>query len=652
MKKHITLTTLLHTTLLLQLQSKGMMYIHALSTFVSSPNQYQMLFKSASRRTFSKVGSYKGRQNQQHRNTMKMWGESLNTNNNNNNFNSNRQPRQGDDDTKYNSNNNRRQRSNNENYNDNVGQTSDPLVMDRNGRKLRTFSRNSSTQSDNDDYMSSSPSRKFRSDSYNDYTPTSSSSSYSGGGGWDDFLPDENNSSSSYEPYNYSSNKSSSSNNNKRTQSNSFKRNSYNKNTRQSPSSKRNYRENNSFSSSSSFDSAHKNKYTKNKSDSDKSTSGIDRKINLRALEKAGFVHLYGLAPILNALHTNKRDFTNMEDSTRFDSLKMDNNENHYNEEEEENQYHEKLQRERKPEAKFTTHLFVQDSLANVSSGGSGGGGCAKSFKSYDKTRAAMEIEVLAQERNIPIAYVDKGVLNVLCDNRPHQGYVLRCGSIEFEALSQIPHPKDDPTSPSLWLVLDEIVDPQNFGALLRSAYFLGNQQKSNNINAIGILVCSKNSAPPSSTVSAASAGALELLDIYSTSNLSRTLTAAKNDGWRILGASASVPDGMVVGNDGGGEEEVTCVDLYNLENVGNELVPTLLVLGSEGHGLRTLVARSCTGFVRIPNIGISNNLSSDDDDDGSSSVDGTKSQVGVDSLNVSVTGGIMLWHLLFGNAK
>jgi 21S rRNA (GM2251-2'-O)-methyltransferase len=73
-------------------------------------------------------------------------------------------------------------------------------------------------------------------------------------------------------------------------------------------------------------------------------------------------------------------------------------------------------------------------------------------------------------------------------------------------------------------------------------------------------------------------------------------------------------------------------IPVYNLQDlcpvVDDEQQPTLLILGSEGHGLRNLVAKSCTEFVQIPGA-------SDDSDSG------------VDSLNVSVMGGILLWHLV-----
>lgn len=312
-----------------------------------------------------------------------------------------------------------------------------------------------------------------------------------------------------------------------------------------------------------------------------------ERKINMKALEGAGFVHLYGLSSVLNALKADRRDFTRPESFIDIDQLEGEDLE------------HELAQRARKPEAQYSPWLFVQDKTTR--------GG-----RSAEKAMAAQQVEELAKERDVPVARVDKGVLNTLSGNRPHQGYVLRCGSLAFESLSRIPHPDEEEDAPSLWLVLDEVVDPQNLGALLRSAYFLG-------ANDIGILVCSKNSAPPSPVVSAASAGALEVTQVWSTSNLPRTLNKAQEDGLRIIGASTSVPPG----------EEI---QVYELNELPEDDRPTLLVLGSEGSGLRTLVARACTEFVQIP--GANNDI---DEEDAS----------GVDSLNVSVTGGILLWHLL-----
>lgn len=72
---------------------------------------------------------------------------------------------------------------------------------------------------------------------------------------------------------------------------------------------------------------------------------------------------------------------------------------------------------------------------------------------------------------------------------------------------------------------MDEIGDPQNFGALLRTCHFL---------KVDGVVVCDKNSAPLSESVSKASAGALELMDIGSTNNMMNFLEASKENGWQV----------------------------------------------------------------------------------------------------------------------
>jgi 21S rRNA (GM2251-2'-O)-methyltransferase len=271
-----------------------------------------------------------------------------------------------------------------------------------------------------------------------------------------------------------------------------------------------------------------------------------------------------------------------------------------------------------KPEAQFTPYLFLQERKPRVAGGGGGSGGGGEG-RSMDKTKQAVDIQRLAQQLAIPVAYVDKGALNTLSGNRPHQGCVLRCGRLQWESLPENSFPRldRDERAPCLWIVLDQIVDPQNLGALLRSAYFFG---------PVGVLVCAKNSAPLSPAVSSASAGALEEMVVYATNNLPRTLGKAAADGCRIIGAAAAPPAELA-------HQGVSVYDLMDAPPLLADVAqPTLLVLGSEGHGLRPLVAQQCTDFVKIP----SGSSDADQDHGGA-----------VDSLNVSVTGGILLWHLM-----
>ena len=115
-----------------------------------------------------------------------------------------------------------------------------------------------------------------------------------------------------------------------------------------------------------------------------------------------------------------------------------------------------------KPEAKLQPHLFVQEGTLDNG---------RRSFRSNAKQEASVEILALAGELEMDVAEVDKGVLNTLCNNRPHQGFVLRCGGLDFSPLRRLPGAGDGGGSagPKLWLALDEVVDPQNLGKKMRS---------------------------------------------------------------------------------------------------------------------------------------------------------------------------------------
>ena len=208
----------------------------------------------------------------------------------------------------------------------------------------------------------------------------------------------------------------------------------------------------------------------------------------------------------------------------------------------------------------------------------------------------------LAEKASIPVTYLSKHDLNMLSDNRPHQGVILTAAPVSLSFLSDLAPSETKERSP-VWLALDEVVDPQNLGALIRSASFLG---------AEGVVVCAKNSAAPSPVVSRASAGALEFAPLFATRSMPRFLAASAENGWRVVGTTL-------------GEGSIP---LRQLE-VG---LPTILVLGNEGHGLRPMVQRACSTLVNI-------------DGGPSSNIPGLRG--GVDSLNVAVSGGIIIHHLL-----
>jgi len=136
-------------------------------------------------------------------------------------------------------------------------------------------------------------------------------------------------------------------------------------------------------------------------------------------------------------------------------------------------------------------------------------------------SKAAKEILQAAQTRGIDIREFSKHDLNMLTDNRPHQGFVLRAMPLQFTRLAHL----DAVDQYSCVLALDEVWDPQNFGALLRTSYFLKCDK---------VVVCAKNSAPLSPVVSKASAGALEVMEVYSTDNLMKFLDKSRDNGWQV----------------------------------------------------------------------------------------------------------------------
>ncbi|KAJ4888913.1 tRNA/rRNA methyltransferase (SpoU) family protein [Raphanus sativus] len=229
----------------------------------------------------------------------------------------------------------------------------------------------------------------------------------------------------------------------------------------------------------------------------------------------------------------------------------------------------------------------------------------------------------LSEKLGLDIKETSKHDLNMVADNRPHQGLVLDASPLELVKVKELDKvSSEEEEKYSLWVALDEVTDPQNLGAIVRSAYFFG---------ATGVVVCAKNSAPLSAVVSKASAGSLEVMELRYCKNMMQFLEASAENGWRVVGGSVS-------------HKAVALSEV----SPGR---PTILVLGNEGTGLRPLVERSCTDLVRI-----SGNIASDvpvatEAEDGGE-VEGFRSFLAVESLNVSVAAGLFLHHLIGNKAS
>ncbi|XP_050785291.1 rRNA methyltransferase 1, mitochondrial isoform X1 [Gopherus flavomarginatus] len=224
-------------------------------------------------------------------------------------------------------------------------------------------------------------------------------------------------------------------------------------------------------------------------------------------------------------------------------------------------------------------------------------------FLKSDSSCARPVMEEFAQRAKacgVPVHHVRRQVLDALCKGRVHQGVCLEVTPLHPSSLEEAEAPQVGLGTQLIWLVLEQIQDPMNLGAVLRSAYFLGVDR---------VVTSQKGSCPLTPTVSKASAGAMEVLEVYSTDNLQRFLKAKTEEGWEVIGtvSKSEVEDKVPV---------ISCLEFH-----WNK--PTVLVLGNEGYGLSLETRSLCHRMLIIP--------------------PGRTLQPGIESLNVSVATGILL---------
>lgn len=184
------------------------------------------------------------------------------------------------------------------------------------------------------------------------------------------------------------------------------------------------------------------------------------------------------------------------------------------------------------------------------------------------KQKKIDEIIQLARAKQIPFLFVPRQRLGNL--DRNHQGAVALISPKEFSSLGDIFVSDRIP----FLLLLDGIEDPQNLGAIIRTAEGAG---------VDGIILPERRSVGLSETVSLVSAGALEYLKVARVKNLARVMDDLRDRGIWLVGAE-------------GGYKELWDEFDYKL--------PVGLVLGSEGKGLRPLIRKKCDKILSIPLLG------------------------------------------------
>jgi 23S rRNA (guanosine2251-2'-O)-methyltransferase len=203
------------------------------------------------------------------------------------------------------------------------------------------------------------------------------------------------------------------------------------------------------------------------------------------------------------------------------------------------------------------------------------------------------KIIAAAQSAAVPVEYVQPEKLDRLAPGIRHQGIVALASPIAFSSLETVLERAASRNEMPFLLLLDELQDPQNVGALIRSADAAG---------VHGVLLPRRRSCPLNMVVAKISAGAVNYVPVVQIGNIVQTLRSLKEQGFWVVGADME------------GDSLYFETDLDR---------PLVLVVGAEGKGMGHLVKENCDMLVRIPMQG------------------------GVNSLNASAAGAILLYEVV-----
>lgn len=180
---------------------------------------------------------------------------------------------------------------------------------------------------------------------------------------------------------------------------------------------------------------------------------------------------------------------------------------------------------------------------------------------------AAPDLDAAAARRGLSIELAEREDLDRLAGpDAVHQGVAAEVLPLEPPALADLP----DPMPGRPLLVLDQVTDPRNVGAILRSAAVFG---------AVAVVVQDRHAPPETAALAKAASGALETMPLVRVTNLARALDEMKDQGYWIAGLA--------------GDAEDTLAALPSDR-------PVALVLGAEGDGLRRLTRENCDQLVKI----------------------------------------------------
>jgi 23S rRNA (guanosine2251-2'-O)-methyltransferase len=184
----------------------------------------------------------------------------------------------------------------------------------------------------------------------------------------------------------------------------------------------------------------------------------------------------------------------------------------------------------------------------------------------------------LAKQAGVALEYVKQEKLNTMLPGIKHQGVIAIASPVAFSSLESVIAKARSRGEEPFLLLLDELQDPQNVGALLRTADAAG---------VHGVLLPSRNSCPLNAVVAKISAGAVEYVPVVQIGNITQTLQELKKQGFWVVGADMA---GSIC---------------YDTDLTG----PLVVVIGAEGKGLGRLVRDNCDILVQLPMFGNINSL-------------------------------------------
>lgn len=186
------------------------------------------------------------------------------------------------------------------------------------------------------------------------------------------------------------------------------------------------------------------------------------------------------------------------------------------------------------------------------------------------------EILTLAQERNIPVRFIQGGLFDKLAHDQANaQGVALETGDYPYASVAECLAAAKAQQEPPLLLILDHLQDPQNLGTLIRTADAMG---------VHGVIVPDRRAARVTAAVSNASAGSVEHLRVAQVTNISRTIEELKEKNIWVAGLD-DADDAQPLAE----------------ANLAGALA---LVVGAEAEGISRLVREKCDFLVRIPMYG------------------------------------------------